>query len=127
MKLTNTSTSNGSRHLKETHNVLSAKTKTYHHNVAQLNQYIEGASEAFQQDPNHIEVINEEKNEDDKEDGNTSEDVEIIIQATALYTNNNIINSNKDEDVPDSFLQTSTAVAADSQDTCSPAQFGYLV
>jgi hypothetical protein len=52
IKLTNTSTSNGSRHLKEAHHVLSAKTQAYHRNVAQLNQYIEGASEAFQQDPN---------------------------------------------------------------------------
>ncbi len=75
----------------------------------------------------NTEYIDEERNEDDEEDGNTSEEDEIIIQETALYVNNNNINSDDDEDVPDSILQMSTAVVADSQDTCSPAQFGYLV
>ena len=52
IKLTNTSTSNGSRHLKEHHNVLSAKTKAHQRNVATLNKFIEGANETFQRDPN---------------------------------------------------------------------------
>jgi hypothetical protein len=58
IKLTNTSLSNGSRHLKELHNVLAAKTKAHQRNVATLNKYIEGANETFQRDPNRWFEVN---------------------------------------------------------------------
>ncbi len=65
----------------------------------------------------HVKINEEEEKDDKEEDTNRSEDDEIIIAETA---NDNSIDS--DKDVPDSFLRMSTAVVADSQETCSPAK-----
>jgi len=51
IKLNNSSTSDGCKHLKEIHNVLSAKTKAHQRNVKTLNKFIENADRTFQRDP----------------------------------------------------------------------------
>ena len=58
IKLTNSSTSNGCKHLKEMHNVLSAKTKAHQRNVETLNKFIENANKTFQRDPKRWFEVN---------------------------------------------------------------------
>ncbi len=58
IKLTNSSTSNGCKHLKEMHNVLSAKTKAHQRNVKTLNKFIEHSDKTFQRDPKRWFEVN---------------------------------------------------------------------
>ena len=70
-------------------------------------------------------TIEAEVNSNEEEDSNSSEGEEIIIQETAnqVYTNN----VDSDDDVPGTFQQMSTILVADSEETCSPDDYDYLI
>jgi hypothetical protein len=68
--------------------------------------------------------LNEEEDEFSNEEivGCTPEDDCIVAEEQSQsYLND------KEEEVPDTFQQLSTVVVADSQETCSPEEYSYLL
>jgi len=70
-----------------------------------------------------IEIADEEQIEDEEEENNSCEGDEDRIAETQV----NINSIDSDEDVPGTLQQMSSIVVLDSQETCSPDEYDYLM